>query len=81
MNLGINKDRKSFLFSSLCFLVYFSSYMTRINYGAAIAEIVLPLGITKASASVAVTSSFITYEFGYVRGVSSKRSDPGAKSS
>lgn len=66
MNLGINKDRKTLLFSSLCCLVYFSSYMTRINYGAAIAEIVLSLGISKASASMAVTGSFITYGIGQI---------------
>jgi len=66
MNLEINKDRKSILFSSLCCLVYFSSYMTRINYGATIAEIVLSLGITKASASMAVTGSFITYGLGQI---------------
>ncbi len=66
MNLEINQDRKTILFSSLCCLVYFSSYMTRINYGAAIAEIVLSLGITKALASMAVTGSFITYGIGQI---------------
>jgi len=40
--------------------------MTRINYGAAIAEIVLSLGITKALASMAVTGSFITYGIGQI---------------
>lgn len=66
MNLKISKYRKTILFSSLCCLVYFSSYITRINYGAAIAEIVLSLGITKASASMAVTGSFITYGLGQI---------------
>ena len=66
MNLGISKDRKTILFSILCCLVYFSSYITRINYGATIAEIVLSLDITKASASMAVTGSFITYGLGQI---------------
>jgi len=66
MNLGINKDRKTILFSGLCCLVYFSSYITRINYGAAIAEIILSLGISKALASMAVTGSFITYGIGQI---------------
>ena len=48
----------------LCCLVYFVSYITRINYGAAIAEIVADMQITKEMASYAVTGSFITYGVG-----------------
>lgn len=48
----------------LGFLVYFASYVTRINYGAVISEIVFTEGIAKSSASLAVTSSFITYGIG-----------------
>jgi len=66
MNLEIKQDRKTILFSILCCLVYFSSYITRINYGAAIAEIVLSLGITKALASMAVTGSFVSYGIGQI---------------
>ena len=50
----------------LCGLVYFVSYVTRINYAAALAEIVADLGITKALASIAVTGSFITYALGQI---------------
>ncbi|NLY96856.1 MAG: MFS transporter [Clostridiaceae bacterium] len=66
MNVKIAKDKRTLLFTSLCCLVYFSSYMTRINYGAAVAEIILSLGITKAMASMAVTGSFITYGAGQI---------------
>lgn len=31
--------------SALCFMVYFTSYITRINYGAIVAEIVTAEGI------------------------------------
>ncbi|NLY96448.1 MAG: MFS transporter, partial [Clostridiaceae bacterium] len=60
------KDRKTFLFSALCCFVYFSSYMTRHNYRAAVAEIVWSLGVTKAMASMAVTGSFLTYGIGQI---------------
>ncbi len=50
----------------LCCLVYFVSYITRINYGAAIAEIVADMQITKEMASYAVTGSFITYGVGQI---------------
>jgi len=50
----------------LCCLVYFVSYVTRINYAAALAEIVADLGITKSLASIAVTGSFITYALGQI---------------
>ena len=50
----------------LCCLVYFISYITRIDYGAAIAEIVNDMQVTKEVASIAVTGSFITYGAGQV---------------
>lgn len=50
----------------LCCLVYFISYITRIDYGAALTEIVNDLQITKEVASIAVTGSFITYGLGQV---------------
>ncbi len=59
-------QNKNVLFCSMCCLVYFSSYVTRINYVAAISEIIVSLGITKSLASMAVTGSFITYGIGQV---------------
>ena len=50
----------------LCCLVYFVSYVTRINYQAALSEIVTDLEITRQLASIAVTGSFITYGAGQI---------------
>ena len=50
----------------LCCLVYFISYITRINYQATISEIITDFEITKQLASIAVTGSFITYGIGQV---------------
>lgn len=44
--------------------MYMVSYITRINYGAVVAEIVSAEGILKSVASLAVTGSFITYGVG-----------------
>jgi len=48
----------------LCSAVYFVSYITRINYGAVLVEIIADKGITKAAASLVVTGSSITYGVG-----------------
>ena len=53
-------------FIVLCSLTYFISYLTRINYGAVIVEIVRTEGITKSAASLATTGSFITYGLGQI---------------
>lgn len=58
------KPLKPKALSALAFLVYFASYITRINYGAILSEIVVSEGISKSSASVAVTLAFITYGIG-----------------
>lgn len=50
----------------LCMIVYFTSYMTRLNYGAVVSEIVASEGITKEAASLAVTGLFITYGVGQI---------------
>ena len=48
----------------LCCLVYFTSYITRVNYGAVMSELITALELTKPLASMAVTGSFITYGVG-----------------
>lgn len=48
----------------LCSVTYFISYITRINYGSVILEIVRDKAITNTAASMAVTGSFITYGAG-----------------
>lgn len=47
-------------------LTYMVSYITRINYGAMIAEMVVDTGFSKAMLSMAVTGSFITYGAGQI---------------
>ena len=54
--------RITFLFA----LTYFTSYLTRINYGAVISEMVLSTGIDKPLLSMALTGSFITYGIGQI---------------
>ena len=49
---------------ALCCLLYFTSYITRLNYAAALSEIIRSMGITKSMASLAVTGSFFTYALG-----------------
>lgn len=49
---------------ALCCIVYFTSYITRHNYAAALAEIVLDMNITKSQGSFAMTGMFITYGLG-----------------
>ncbi|MBO9607800.1 MAG: MFS transporter, partial [Paenibacillaceae bacterium] len=53
--------RQLIVFSTLCCLVYFTSYLTRLNYSAAISEIVNSLQITNQLAGMAVIGSFIAY--------------------
>ncbi len=51
-------------FVGLCAFIYFISYVTRINYGAVLAEMVASTGQSKSALSVALTGSFITYGAG-----------------
>lgn len=50
----------------LFMFTYMASYLTRINYGAVILEMVNDTGYSKALLSVALTGSFITYGAGQV---------------
>ena len=60
-------DRKQVNRLALLFTVmYMISYITRINYGAVIAEMVLDTGYTKTMLSMALTGSFITYGAGQI---------------
>ena len=53
-------------FSALCFMVYFCSYITRINFGAVVSEIIVAEGILKSSASAVITAGFIFYGIGQI---------------
>ena len=48
----------------LCSMVYFVSYLTRINYSAVLVEIMKSEGFTKTAASVPLTGLFIVYGIG-----------------
>lgn len=48
----------------LCSMLYFISYITRINYAAILVEITKNLNITKTAASLALTASAVSYGFG-----------------
>ena len=51
-------------FIFLCAFIYFVSYVTRINYGAVLAEMVTDTGLSMSILSVALIGSFITYGAG-----------------
>lgn len=50
----------------LCCLVYFASYVTRLDYAAVLVEIVRDLQLSNTTAGIAVTGSFITYGLGMI---------------
>ncbi len=60
----ITDKKQVAMFIGLCWIVYFTSYITRINYGAALAEVVNAMQVTKAAAGLASTCAFITYGAG-----------------
>ncbi|MDO4562534.1 MAG: MFS transporter [Clostridia bacterium] len=62
----IQSSRNVKMFSALCCLLYFASYLTRINYGAIIAEIVSAKDILKSEAGIVSTVSFFTYGVGQI---------------
>lgn len=66
----MNAQRKPFVgFYKICFLliaVYAASYITRINFGAVISEIISAEGYSRSATSLAVTGSFITYGAGQI---------------
>ena len=47
-------------------ITYMVSYITRINYGAIISEMITDTGMSKSMLSLAITGSFITYGAGQV---------------
>ncbi|MBR7184024.1 MAG: MFS transporter, partial [Clostridia bacterium] len=49
-----------------CCVVYFASYMTRVNYAAAILAICADLGLSRPDAGIAVTVNFFSYGIGQI---------------
>lgn len=62
----IENRRQIKLIVFLFAVTYMVSYITRINYGAVISEMVTSTGYSKSMLSMAVTGSFITYGIGQV---------------
>lgn len=62
----------------LCCAVYFASYMTRLSFGAVIAEIIASEGYAKPAVAVVTTALFVTYGGGQlISGMLGDRLDPG----
>lgn len=61
---GIKKKHSASFYSWLFAVVYFVSYITRINYGAIISQMAASEGMAKSSLSVALTGLFVTYGVG-----------------
>ena len=64
MNGVLTTGRQRNAFCFLCCLVYFMSYLTRMNYAACLAEIQDSLSLSKSIVSLPVTGSFLTYGIG-----------------
>ena len=61
------RDKKAVSRLAMLFtLMYMVSYITRINYGAIISEMVNDTGYSKSMLSMALTGSFITYGAGQI---------------
>ena len=52
--------------AALFAITYMVSYITRINYGAVISEMVLSTNMLKSQLSMAVTGSFVSYGLGQI---------------
>lgn len=50
----------------LCSIVYFTSYLTRYSYAAALTAIISDLSVSKQIASIAITGAFISYGIGQI---------------
>ncbi len=62
--MALEKEALGRRLGLLCMAVYFCSYLTRINYGAVLVEMIDAEHFTKAAASLAVTCLSITYGIG-----------------
>lgn len=63
MNKLADRRRANMLIASAC-LVYFASYLTRINFAAIIVEFIASEGVAKSAASVITSVIFFTYGAG-----------------
>lgn len=62
----LTSERQMKFFCFLCCLIYFASYLTRLNYAACLIEIQQSIMIEKSMASLPVMGGFITYGVGQI---------------
>lgn len=62
----VQERKKVYAVICLFMFTYMVSYITRINYGAIIVDMVRSTGYTKSALSMALTGSFITYGAGQI---------------
>ncbi len=62
--LCMNKKLKPNGYALLFTIVYFVSYLTRVNFGGVVSEVVRDTGMSRSLLSMALTGSFITYGAG-----------------
>ena len=60
----LSGKRQTGIFTLLCCLVYFISYLTRMNYAACLGELETSLDLPKSLVSLPVTACFISYGVG-----------------
>lgn len=59
-----NAEKAALFFMLLCAAVYFTSYITRTNYGAVIVDLTAETGISRDAAGLVSTAAFFTYGVG-----------------
>ena len=62
----IGSDKKANMLFFFCVLAYYSSYIMRYNYSAALSEIITAEGIPKSSAGLVSTALFFAYGLGQI---------------
>ncbi|MFV0519578.1 MAG: MFS transporter [Lachnospirales bacterium] len=60
----LKKKEHIYLFFCLCFLVYFTTYLGRLNYAASLAEIINTENFSRGSAGLIGTAFFFSYGIG-----------------
>lgn len=69
MQAVAKKEKQKSIFGLLCFLLsalYFTSYVTRINFSAVMADMILNEVLTKSQAGLVGSALFFTYGFGQI---------------
>ena len=65
-NVGVLKSKKSKILVLMCSLVYFASYIMRINFAVMLVKICSEMNLEKTSLAIVITSLTIAYGIGQV---------------